>query len=129
MKVDSNEIAFRTAAQQGFRSAFMDAKPSVLEPIMKVEVTVPHEFQGVAIGLLNKRKGQLTGSEAQDMVVVVEADVPLSSMFGFSTDLRSATQGKGEFTMEYKTHQPVLPDIRKELMKKYEAERLAELKK
>lgn len=109
--------------------AFLEAKPNILEPVMKVEVTVPHEFQGVGISLLNKRKGQLTGSETGDMGVVIEADVPLSSMFGFSTDLRSGTQGKGEFSMEYKGHMPVPGDTRKELTKKYEAERLAELKK
>lgn len=93
----------------------MEAKPNILEPVMKVEVTVPHEFQvrscalidlrclyrlgpllvppqGMGISLLNKRKGQLTGSETGDMGVVIEADVPLSQMFGFSTDLRSGTQ-------------------------------------
>lgn len=126
--VDSSEMAFKLAAGYAFRSAFMDAKPSILEPIMKVEVEVPHEFQGVGISLLNKRKGQLTGSETHDMGVSIQADVPLSAMFGFSTDLRSATQGKGEFTMEYKGHQAVMPDVRRELIKKYEAERKEEKK-
>lgn len=127
--VDSSEMAFRVAAQYAFREAFGSARPNILEPVMKVEVNVPHEFQGTAIALLNKRKGQLTGSEAHDLTVAVEADVPLSQMFGFSTDLRSATQGKGEFTMEYKEHSFVSGDIRKDLIKKYEAERLAEMKK
>jgi len=127
--VDSSEMAFRVAAQYAFREAFGAARPNILEPVMKVEVNVPHEFQGTAIALLNKRKGQLTGSEAHDLTVAVEADVPLSQMFGFSTDLRSATQGKGEFTMEYKEHAFVSGDIRKELIKKYETERLAEMKK
>ncbi len=126
--VDSSEMAFRLAAMGAFREAFATAKPGVLEPMMAVEVNVPHEFQGVGIALLNKRKGQLTGSEAHDMTVVMTADVPLSQMFGFSTDLRSATQGKGEFAMEYKEHAPVGGDVRRELMKKYEAERLAERK-
>jgi elongation factor G len=90
--VDSNEMAFRIAAGGAFREAFLACKPAILEPMMKVEVTLPHEFQGVGIALINKRKGQLTGSEAQDLAVVVEAEVPLSQMFGFSTDLRSATQ-------------------------------------
>ena len=94
--VDSNEMAFRLAAGYAFRQAFLEARPNILEPIMKVEVVVPHEFQGTAIALLNKRKGQMTGSEAQDLQVVILADVPLSQMFGFSTELRSATQGKGE---------------------------------
>jgi elongation factor G len=127
--VDSSELAFRLAAQYAFREAFNSARPNVLEPVMKVEVAVPHEFQGVAIALLNKRKGQMTGSETHDLTVTVEADVPLSQMFGFSTDLRSATQGKGEFSMEYKQHAFVSGDVRKDLVKKYEAERLAEMKK
>jgi elongation factor G len=127
--VDSSEMAFRLAAMGAFREAFSACKPSILEPVMSVEVTVPHEHQGVAIALLNKRKAQLTGSEAQDIAVRVEADVPLSQMFGFSTDLRSATQGKGEFAMEYKSHEPVSGDVKKELIKKHEAERLAKEKK
>lgn len=127
--VDSSEMAFRLAAQGAFREAFAAAKPAILEPVMNVEVSVPHEFQGVGIALLNKRKGQLTGSEAQDMAVVVEAEVPLSQMFGFSTDLRSGTQGKGEFSMEYKMHAPVQGDVRRDLIKKYETERAAEHKK
>ncbi len=127
--VDSSEMAFRLAAMGAFREVFAACKPSILEPMMSVEVTVPHEHQGVAIALLNKRKAQLTGSEAQDLAVRVEADVPLSQMFGFSTDLRSATQGKGEFAMEYKSHEPVSGDVKKELVKKYEAERLAKEKK
>lgn len=98
-----------------------------LQPVMAVEVTVPHEFQGTAIGLLNKRKGQLTGSDTQEQQVAIQADVPLSQMFGFSTELRSATQGKGEFTMEYKTQAFVSGDVKRELMKKYEADRKAEM--
>lgn len=94
---------------------------------MAVEVTIPHEFQGTAIGLLNKRKGQMTGSDTQEQQVAIQADVPLSQMFGFSTELRSATQGKGEFTMEYKTQAFVSGEIKKELMKKYEADRKAEM--
>lgn len=151
---------------------------------MKVEVTVPHEFQGTAIGLLNKRKGQMTGTDAQEQQAVIQADVPLSQMFGFSTEIRSATQvrgaeadwaelaarclrrrslqatiprscsaalppahaffpflahcrtpplsprralqGKGEFTMEYKTQAFVSGEVKRELIKKYEAERKAE---
>ena len=126
--VDSSEMAFRIAAGYAFREAFTAARPNILEPVMKVEVSVPHEFQGVGIALLNKRKGQLTGSETNDLSVVVEAEVPLSQMFGFSTDLRSATQGKGEFTMEYMKHAFVSGELRKDLVKKYEAERAAEKK-
>jgi elongation factor G len=123
--VDSSEMAFRVAAGYAFREAFAAARPNILEPVMRVEVSVPHEFQGVGIALVNKRKGQLTGSETNDLSVVVEADVPLSQMFGFSTDLRSATQGKGEFSMEYKDHAFVSGEQRKELMKAYELEKAA----
>ena len=126
--VDSSEMAFRMASIGAFREGFTSAKPSILEPMMAVEVNVPHEFQSVCIGLLNKRKGQLTGSEAHDVSVIMQADVPLSSMFGFSTDLRSATQGKGEFAMEYREHHPVGGDVRKVLVAKHEAERAAERK-
>ena len=126
--VDSSEMAFRMAAMGAFREAFAAAKPSILEPVMSVEVSVPHEHQGVGIALLNKRKGQMTGSEAQDLTVVIQADVPLSQMFGFSTDIRSATQGKGEFAMEYKEHAPVTGDVKRELIKKF-AEKNAAPKK
>jgi elongation factor G len=117
--VDSSEMAFRMAAMGAFRQAFAAARPSILEPVMNVEVSVPHEHQGVGIALLNKRKGQMTGSESQDLSVVIQADVPLSQMFGFSTDIRSATQGKGEFAMEYKEHAPVAGDVKKALMAKF----------
>lgn len=126
--VDSSEMAFRVAAGYAFREAFAAARPNILEPIMRVEVSVPHEFQGVGIALINKRKGQLTGSEVNDMSVVVEADVPLSQMFGFSTDLRSATQGKGEYSMEYRQHAFVSGEQRKELIKAYELEKAAAAK-
>jgi len=89
--VDSSDLAFRAAARGGFRQAFHAAKGQVLEPVMDVEVMVPMEFQGTAIGLLNKRKGQLYNQEAGDMTVTLHCYVPLASMFGFSTDLRSAT--------------------------------------
>jgi len=89
--VDSSEMAFRMAAGGAFRESFAAAKPAILEPVMNVEVSVLHEHQGVAIALLNKRKGQMTGSESQDLTVTIQADVPLSQMFGFSTDIRSAT--------------------------------------
>jgi elongation factor G len=112
-----------------FLQAFAEARPNILEPVMDVEVCVPHEFQGVGISILNKRKGQLTGSESNDMGVTIEAIVPLSAMFGFSTELRSSTQGKGEYSMSYRGHMPVPGDVKKELIKKHEAERLAEMKK
>jgi elongation factor G len=118
--VDSNEIAFRSAAKGAFRQGFMSAKPQLLEPVMSVEMLVPTEFQGTAVALINKRKGQLIDQEAAEQSVVLHALVPLSSMFGFSTDLRSSTQGKGEFSMEYKDHQPVLPDLQAKLVAEFQ---------
>lgn len=118
--VDSSDLAFRAAARGGFRQAFQNANGQVLEPIMDVEVMVPTEFQGTAIGLLNKRKGQLYNQEAGDMNVTLQCHVPLAAMFGFSTDLRSVTQGKGEFTMEYLRHDPVMGDVQKKLVKEFQ---------
>ncbi len=105
--VDSSELAFRTAALMGFREGYMKAKPTILEPIMMVEVNFPEEFQGPVMGQVNQRRGQIISSEKQEAYVVVFAEVPLNDMFGYSTDLRSATQGKGEFSMEFKKYAEV----------------------
>jgi len=105
--VDSSEIAFKTAALMGFREAYMKAKPTILEPVMLVEVQFPEEFQGAVMGQLNQRRGTIVSSEKQESFVVAQAEVPLNDMFGYSTDLRSATQGKGEFSMEFKKYNEV----------------------
>jgi elongation factor G len=105
--VDSSEIAFKTAALMGFREAYMRAKPTILEPIMLVEVQFPEEFQGAVMGQLNQRRGTIMASEKQESFVVAQAEVPLNDMFGYSTDLRSATQGKGEYSMEFKRYAEV----------------------
>lgn len=114
--VDSNEHAFKTASGSGFRNACESARPVILEPIMKVSVMSPLEFQGSVMGNLNKRRALILDSETQDDTIIFTADVPLNSMFGYSTELRSLTQGKGEFSMEYKTHRPVLLNIQNELI-------------
>lgn len=114
--VDSNEHSFRTASSSGFRKACEQARPVILEPIMKVSVVCPIEFQGSVMGNLNKRRALILDTETQEDSLVMTAEVPLNAMFGYSTDLRSLTQGKGEFSMEYKTHRPVLPNIQTELM-------------
>jgi len=113
--VDSNEMAFKLASQYAFRSAFMKAAPVIMEPIMNVQVQAPTEFQGTVIGDLNRRKGVILNSEAEGDDTIMESQVPLSDMFGYSTALRSMTQGKGEFTMEYFTHQPVSADRQAQL--------------
>lgn len=114
--VDSNEHSFRTASSSGFRKACEQARPVILEPIMKVSVMCPLEFQGSVMGNLNKRRALILDTETQEDTLVMTAEVPLNAMFGYSTELRSLTQGKGEFSMEYKTHRPVLPNIQTELM-------------
>ncbi|RHY02017.1 hypothetical protein DYB25_000206 [Aphanomyces astaci] len=118
--VDSSELAFRTAMVQAIRSAFAKGSPSVLEPMMTVEVDIPNEYQGGIIAEINRRRGMIQSSEADDVSTVVRADVPLQNMFGFSTDLRSSTQGKGEFTMEYKTHDFVARDAQEKLVAEYQ---------
>ena len=107
--VDSNELAFRMAAIQGFRQAFGKAKPGVLEPVMKVEVQAPAEYQGTLMGGLAKRRGMIVNSSVHFEYGSISAEVPLAQMFGYSTELRSMTQGKGEYSMEYLEHRN-LPD-------------------
>jgi elongation factor G len=102
--VDSNEIAFRMATIQGFRQAFEKAKATILEPVMNVEVQIPSEYQGSVMGGLSRRRGIIVNSTPQGEYLSIEAEVPLGEMFGYSTELRSSTQGKGEYSMEYKEH-------------------------
>jgi elongation factor G len=117
--VDSSEIAFKTAALMGFREAYMKAKPTILEPIMLVEVQFPEEFQGAVMGQLNQRRGTIMASEKQESFVVAQAEVPLNDMFGYSTDLRSATQGKGEYSMEFKKYAEVPKQQREAMMAEF----------
>jgi elongation factor G len=121
--VDSSEIAFRTAALMGFREAYMAAKPTILEPIMRVEVQFPEEFQGAVMGQLNQRRGTIISSEKQEGFVQAMAEVPLNDMFGYSTDLRSATQGKGEFTMEFQKYAEVPKQAREVMIAEYKAKK------
>jgi elongation factor G len=116
--VDSSEQAFRTAALMGFREAYSAAKPTILEPIMKVEIEAPVEFQGSVVGQVNQRRGVIMETVSDD-VVTITAEVPLNTMFGYSTDLRSATQGKGQFTMEFAKYSPVPKQEQEEMIKKY----------
>jgi elongation factor G len=125
--VDSSEMAFRICAMAAFRQGYQKANPVALEPIMKLEVSAPEEFQGTVMGQINQRRGIIQGSQSNDMGnAVVEAEVPLSEMFGYSTDLRSATQGKGEFTMEFSRYAQCPRNIQDELAKKYQEKRAAE---
>ncbi|MBW2408063.1 MAG: elongation factor G, partial [Deltaproteobacteria bacterium] len=121
--VDSSEMAFIAAARGAFREGYFKASPAILEPIMKVAVETPAEFQGAVMGLLNQRRGIIVGSQEEGPHCVVEARVPLAEMFGFSTVLRSSTQGKAQFTMELETYKQVPQSIAEELIKKREQEK------
>ena len=99
-EVDSSEMAFKIAASMAFKEGCKQAKSVILEPIMKVEITVPEEYMGDVIGDVNARRGRMEGMEGNDGMQDIHAFVPLSEMFGYATDLRSKTQGRGTYTME-----------------------------
>jgi elongation factor G len=120
--VDSSDVAFQLASIGAFKEGYMKAKPQILEPIMKVAVEGPSEFQGAVMGSINQRRGMIIGSTEEGLYTVIEAEVPLSEMFGYSTVLRSLTQGKAEFTMEFASFKPVPKNVSEELVKAYQAE-------
>ena len=126
--VDSSYMAFKIAAMAALREVYPQAQPTALEPIMKLQVTAPEEFQGSIMGQVNQRRGMIQGTTTIEATVTVDAEVPLTEMFGYSTDLRSATQGKGEFTMEFSRYAAVPRGIQEELAKKYQEKRAAEQK-
>ncbi len=123
--VDSSDMAFQTAAIGAFREAFEKAKPVILEPIMKVEVEGPSEFQGNIFGSINQRRGMIVSSTEDNNQCQVIAEVPLSEMFGYSTVLRSLTQGKAEFTMEVAKYGRVPQSVSDELKKAYQEKKKA----
>ncbi|HEY8053041.1 MAG TPA: elongation factor G [Steroidobacteraceae bacterium] len=109
--VDSNEMAFKIAGSMGFKEGFRRAKPVLLEPIMKVEVVTPEEYSGDVMGDLNRRRGQITGMDETPSGKSITADVPLSEMFGYATTVRSMSQGRATFTMEFAKYVEVPPNI------------------
>jgi elongation factor G len=117
--VDSSDMAFMTASRMAFRDAYKKAAPQILEPVMRVSVEGPGEFQGAFYKSLMQRRGTVLGSTEDAGFARVDADVPLAEMFGYSTDLRSATQGKAEFTMEFSKYAPAPKEVSEELLKKY----------
>ena len=123
--VDSSDIAFQTAAIGAFREGYAKAKPAILEPIMKVQLAGPTEFQGNMFGLINQRRGVIIDSTDEFGTSTVNAEVPLSEMFGFSTILRSSTQGKAEFTMEFEKYGKVPNNVADELIKAYQEKKKA----
>jgi elongation factor G len=124
--VDSSEMAFRTAALMGFREGYQAARPVILEPVMKVEIQAPEEFQGSVVGQINQRRGVIAQTETRELYFVCVAEVPLNEMFGYSTDLRSATQGKGEFTMEFARYSAVPKAQSDALIAEYQKKQAAE---
>ncbi len=117
--VDSSDIAFQEAARGAFRDAYPRAKPTILEPIMKVSLEGPTEFQGGMVGTLMQRRGMITGTQQEENYCVIDAEVPLAEMFAYSNVLRSATQGKAEFTMEFARYAPVPSEISEQLKEKF----------
>ena len=126
--VDSSDMAFQVCARQGFREAFLNTKPVLLEPIMKMEVEVPSDFQGPVTGELNKRRGLIVSTETVGKTSTIIAEVPLAETFGYSTDLRSMTQGQGVFTMEFSKYRPTPGNIQKEIVEERKKAELAAAK-
>jgi elongation factor G len=116
--VDSNEMAFKIAGSMGFKEGFRRAKPILLEPIMKVEVVCPEEYSGDVIGDLNRRRGQITGMDETAAGKSILAEVPLAEMFGYATTVRSMSQGRATFTMEFGKYTEVPPNIAEGIIKK-----------
>lgn len=117
-EVDSSEMAFKIAASMAVRDAIMKAKPVLLEPVMKVEVIVPEEYMGDVIGDINSRRGRIEGMEARSGAQVIRAFVPLAEMFGYATDLRSKTQGRGVYSMQFDHYEPVPSNIAEKIIGK-----------
>jgi len=117
-EVDSSEMAFTIAGSMAVKEAVRKAGPQVLEPIMKVEVVTPDNFMGDVIGDLSSKRGLMSGSEERSGAQVIRAFVPLASMFGYSTDLRSMTQGRASYTMEFDHYEPLPPSLAEELVQK-----------
>ena len=120
--VDSSEMAFKIAGQMGIKEAAAKAGPVLLEPIMAVEVVTPEDYLGSVVGDLNSRRGRIEGMEANGNAQTIRAQVPLSEMFGYSTDLRSSTQGRATYTMQFAVYQEVPPNIASDIVKRVRGE-------
>jgi len=115
-EVDSSEMAFKIAGSMAFKNAMAKADPALLEPIEKVEVVVPEEYMGDVMGDINSRRGRIEGMEARGNAQVIRGFVPLSQMFGYATDLRSKTQGRGNYTMQFDHYEPVPNSIKEQII-------------
>ena len=116
--VDSSEMAYKVAASLALKAAGKKCDPVILEPIMAVEITAPSDYLGSVMGDISSRRGMIEGQEERGNAVVVQASVPLSEMFGYVTDLRSFTQGRGNYTMQFDRYEPVPKSIKEEIIKK-----------
>ena len=116
--VDSNEMAFKIAASIGFKEGFRDARPALLEPIMKVEVVSPDDYYGDVIGDLNRRRGQIVGMDDSPTGRIINAEVPLAEMFGYATSVRSMSQGRATFTMEFEKYAEVPNNVAEVILKR-----------
>src|SRR5437016_1381798 len=114
--VDSSEMAFKIAGSMGVKEAVKKAQPVLLEPIMAVEVVVPEEYMGDVIGDLNSRRGRIEGMELRGTTQIIKSMVPLSEMFGYATDVRSRTQGRGSFTMHFGKYEEVPAALAEEIV-------------
>ena len=121
-EVDSSEMAFKIAGSMAFRNGAEKANPVLLEPYVKVEVIVPEEYMGDVMGDVNSRRGRIAGMEARNGAQVINAFVPLSEMFGYSTDLRSKTQGRGNYSMEVSYYDEVPKNIAEAIIAKNKGE-------
>ena len=127
--VDSSEMAFNLAAKAAMRETLPKTNPIILEPIMKLEISCPEEFQGNVIGQINQRRGIIVDTQNDNGFVTINAEVPLRDMFGYSTDIRGVTQGKGEFTMEFLKYSQAPKSIQDEIIKEYQEQKAAKEKK
>jgi elongation factor G len=117
--VDSSVLAFEIASRAGFREAIQKASPRLLEPVMKVEVITPEDYVGDVIGDLNSRRGQIQGTEPRGILQAINAMVPLANMFGYVNTLRSMSQGRAQYTMQFDHYEPVPNQVAEEIQKKY----------
>lgn len=124
-EVDSSEMAFRIAASKSFREAMKKCLPILLEPVMDVEVVAPDEYMGEVIGDLNSRRGKILSLALRNKMRIIKADVPLAEMFGYATDLRSKTQGRATFTMQFKKYEPTPGRIADEIIERFKGSKIA----
>jgi elongation factor G len=121
-EVDSSEMAFKIAGSMALKEAARKADPQLLEPVMEVEVSTPEQFMGDVIGDLNSRRGRIEKMDSRGALQIIRAQVPLSQMFGYATDLRSSTQGRATYTMQFHSYQAVPKVQAEEIVKKVRGE-------